>query len=153
MQADGSTPTTGPQQPPEVGLVAYFRGLTTQILATLSDVIARHDDYGDEYADDVDPDANTPYRDTPEGDDVGHQSGPEPEPSAPLLQDEDRNAQSGLSENTDPVSITTADMTNMGLDIWSPADRVFVEELARMWWGREARVDTARFRCCGVAVL
>lgn len=151
MQADGSASGLGPQQQPlEVGLVAYFRGLTTQILATVSDVIARHDDDGDEYANTFPDDEDTPYHDD---EDLTHQSGPEPEPSAPLLRGEDRNAPSDSPENTDPVVITTADMTTMGLDIWSPADRVFVEELAKTWWGREARVDTARFRCCGVAVL
>lgn len=38
------------------------------------------------------------------------------------------------------VEITTHDMTQMGLDIWSSADRSFVEELVMLWWGRRVVV-------------
>jgi hypothetical protein len=51
------------------------------------------------------------------------------------------------------VTITVADMAEMGLDVWSAADRIFVEELVSLWWGRAAKVDSARIRCCGISVL
>lgn len=55
--------------------------------------------------------------------------------------------------NDDPVTITIADMAEMGLDVWSATDRIFVEELVSLWWGRPAHVDSARIRCCGISIL
>lgn len=145
------------KEPPEVALVAYFRGLTTQIFVTLSDVIARHDDDGVDH----EPEDNLvgpAYQDDPDDECepsavIARQSTQDDEGRSPLLQSDNRNQGNSVSGANDPVTITTADMTEMGLDIWSAADRVFVEELARVWWGREARVDTARVRCCGVTIL
>lgn len=54
---------------------------------------------------------------------------------------------------TEPVEITSTDMTQMGLDVWSSADRAFVEELVLLWWGRTAVVRGGRVECCGVRVL
>jgi Domain of unknown function (DUF4484) len=51
------------------------------------------------------------------------------------------------------VEITPEDMTQMGLDVWSAADRAFVEELVPLWWGRDAVVRGGRIECCGVRVL
>lgn len=145
------------KQPPEIALVAYFRRLTTQIFVTLSDVIARHDNEDLDTLPDDDL-ANPPYQDDDDDDD-GH------EPSAVLarqsIQDDDNSPllpsrdRSHKDESTSdgPVKITSEDMTEMGLDAWSATDRIFIEELARLWWRREARVDTARIRCCGVTIL
>ena len=41
----------------------------------------------------------------------------------------------------------------MGLDVWSQADREFVEELVALYWGRRAEVQVARVECCGVRIL
>jgi hypothetical protein len=57
------------------------------------------------------------------------------------------------SGNDDPVTITIADMAEMGLDVWSATDRIFVEQLVTLWWGRQAHVDSARIRCCGISIL
>lgn len=51
------------------------------------------------------------------------------------------------------VAVTPADMAAMGLDSWSEADRVFVQELALLWWGREVVVNGARITCCGIPIL
>lgn len=145
------------QQPPEVALVAYFRRLTAQIFVILADVIARHDDDGQDH--DQEPhglSANDSYQDDPDEDED------ENNPTTQANDDGDRSPLLNQSSDTDPskppetkdtITITTEDMTEMGLDIWSAADRVFVEELVRLWWGRQARVDCARIRCCGVTIL
>lgn len=142
------------QQPPEVALVAYFRRLTAQIFVILADVIARHDDdgqdhdqeshgqsVGDSYRDDLDEDENNST--TQANDD-----------RSPLLNQQTTDIDPSKPPKTKAtVTITTEDMTEMGLDIWSAADRVFAEELVRLWWGRQARVDCARIRCCGITIL
>ncbi|KAL4880204.1 hypothetical protein BJY04DRAFT_191906 [Aspergillus karnatakaensis] len=135
--------TQTPLQPPEIALVAYFRQLTTQIFATLSDVIARQDDetgtsvqegiipYEEEAADDTTPQEPTADDETP----LLHQI----DSSTPMLKD--------------AVVISAEDMAEMGLDTWSAADRIFVEELVRTWWGRNAYVDSVRIRCCGISLI
>ncbi|OJJ45579.1 hypothetical protein ASPZODRAFT_133418 [Penicilliopsis zonata CBS 506.65] len=151
------------QQPPEVALVAYFRRWTTQIFVTLADAIARHD--GDE--EDADPAITPePYEDEPDETQDGDDGDDDPATFAPPEEGTDtvpllerqtpEQAELEQSENlndNDPVKITTADMTDMGLDIWSATDRVFVEQLVLLWWGRRAYVDGARIRCCGIPIL
>ncbi|KAE8389908.1 hypothetical protein BDV23DRAFT_156365 [Aspergillus alliaceus] len=149
-------PSDTPRQPPEIAIVAYFRRMTTQLFVTLSDAIARHDSQNasDEEVEPNDDD-HIPYEDDP-GDDfeppvtIGRQSTREDDRS-PLLQEE---PSSGSSRGKDePIKITTEDMAEMGLDVWSAADRIFVEELVRCWWGRKAYVDCARIRCCGISII
>lgn len=127
-------------QPPEIALVAYFRRMTSQIFSTLVDVIARNDE-GDGY---------DSYTDEPVS--ISRSVGDE----SPLLRQ--RGGGSSRRDSTpesesDVVTISVADMAEMGLDVWSAPDRIFVEELVGLWWGREARVDCARIRCCGISVL
>ncbi|KAJ5970239.1 uncharacterized protein N7479_000157 [Penicillium vulpinum] len=149
------------QQLPEIALVAYFRRLTSQIFVTLAGAIARYDN-------DLDDDAynDAPYID--EDDDIdaslsmSRQSIYGDEGNSPLLRQ--RSSVSGSPSRSsraghrhsgadDPVTITVADMAEMGLDVWSATDRVFVEELVSLWWGRGAKVDSARIRCCGISIL
>ncbi|KAE8351267.1 hypothetical protein BDV28DRAFT_23144 [Aspergillus coremiiformis] len=149
-------PSDASHQPPEIAIVAYFRRMTTQIFVTLSDAIARHDSH-DASDEEVEPndDDHIPYEDDP-GDDlgppvtIGRQSIQEAD-RTPLLQEEP----SSSSPHSDdaPIKITTEDMAEMGLDVWSAADRIFVEELVHCWWDRKAYVDSARMRCCGVSIL
>ena len=159
------TPRNPPQEgqePLEVALVAYFRRLTSQIFVTLAGAIARYDsDFdGDAYND-------APYTD--EDDDLidaslsmSRQSIHGDEGNSPLLRQ--RSTASGSASHGlraghrdsgahETVTITVADMAEMGLDVWSATDRVFVEELVSLWWGRGAKVDSARIRCCGISVL
>lgn len=149
------------QQPAEVALVAYFRRLTSQIFVTLAGAIARYDS-------DLDDDAynDAPYIDEDYDTDaslsMSRQSIHGDEGSSPLLRQ--RSSVSGSASHGsraghrdsgahDVVTITVADMAEMGLDVWSATDRIFVEELVSLWWGRGAKVDSARIRCCGISVL
>lgn len=162
IQAQEST------QPPEIALVAYFRRLTAQIFITLSDVVARHDSRNspddDEDDDEEIPEEDSiPYEDDPEDDEgpgpsltIGRQSTQEDDSRSPLLQQQTETGTRGTRasyDDSDPVKITSEDLTQMGLDIWSTADRLFVEELVHLWWGRKARVDSARIRCCGISII
>ncbi|KAL3469178.1 hypothetical protein BJX99DRAFT_241868 [Aspergillus californicus] len=148
-----------PTQPPEIALVAYFRQMTTQIFATLSDVIARQgvdeqdntDINSIPYQDEADNDAvyNDPDTDT-DNTTITRDQTQEDDYNTPLLD----HAQSGTQgADRDAVAITAEDMAEMGLDTWSAADRIFVEELVLMWWGRTAYVDNARIRCCGISLI
>ncbi|PYH45810.1 uncharacterized protein BP01DRAFT_415674 [Aspergillus saccharolyticus JOP 1030-1] len=165
-------PHQSAQQPPEIALVAYFRRLTTQIFITLSDVIARHDSRNLPDDNDDDDDNEPPYEDDNE-EEYDPEDEDDPEPSSLAIgrhspqADEDDSRRPLLSQqqpseirngsahphDSDPVKITSEDLTEMGLDVWSAADRVFVEELVLLWWGRRAYVDSARLRCCGVSLL
>jgi hypothetical protein len=53
----------------------------------------------------------------------------------------------------EPIEILQEDMTTMGLDIWSTADRIVVEELVKVWWGRTATFNRRRVECYGVRLL
>lgn len=50
------------------------------------------------------------------------------------------------------VFVSSEDMARMGLDIWSEADRHFVQELVEFYWGRNAEVQGAVVECCGVRI-
>lgn len=83
--------------------------------------------------------------------------------SAPLLRatqpEEDAKSEHEVADGVDDedlhpaVPLTSTDLTQMGLDIWSQADRVFAEEFVAVWWGRRAVVQGGRIECCGVRVL
>lgn len=146
-----------PTQPPEIALVAYFRQLTTQIFATLSDVIARQDDQNDTHPG---IDAATPYQDEADNtenvdDTVVNTQAPdeEDESISPLLDHNQHANPETQIPDKDSVTISAEDMAEMGLDTWSAADRIFIEELVRTWWGRDAYVDSARIRCCGISII
>ncbi|KAJ5226401.1 hypothetical protein N7468_007626 [Penicillium chermesinum] len=142
------------QEPPEVAMVAYFRRLTTQIFFTLAGAIARHDNDstpGDEFAG---AHTDSPTLNEPEDEDADF-------PSLLLRQRASTNTSNlrtsdwgkGEPETEEPITITVADMAEMGLDVWSAADRVFAVDLVALWWGRAAYVDSARIRCCGLSIL
>ena len=163
QQQQQQQPQQPQQQPAEVALVAYFRRVTAQIFIILADAIARQDADGPQPPD-VDTDADTathqPYRDNPTPDETEAQQADDDNDRAPLLPPTDnarKNATPAMppsgDADADVVIITTEDMTQMGLDVWSVTDRVFVEELVSLWWGRRARVDSARIRCCGITIL
>lgn len=155
------------QEPPEVALVAYFRRLTTQIFFTLAGAIARHDT-DDREGDIEDGNGDAPYTDDLGDEDadlslsMSRQSILSDEGNTPLLRQRSHATHSsgrgyGSSRDStgtdDPITITIADMAEMGLDVWSVTDRIFVEELVSLWWGRAAYVDSARIRCCGISIL
>ena len=57
-----------------------------------------------------------------------------------------------LLAKKEAVFVAREDMARMGLDVWSQADRKFVEELVALYWGRRAEVQGARVECCGVRI-
>ncbi|KAF1995593.1 hypothetical protein P154DRAFT_623842 [Amniculicola lignicola CBS 123094] len=50
------------------------------------------------------------------------------------------------------LSITKDDISRIGLDTWSEADKAFVEQFLWMYFGRRAQVTGASLDCCGVRV-
>ncbi|GAM35471.1 hypothetical protein TCE0_017r03833 [Talaromyces pinophilus] len=136
------------EQPREIALIAYFRRLTTLIFTTVADAVARQDAIDEsceilpagEYRDD--PDESDDAEIEGEHFSVEHDTNPLlPTPS------------NDKAEALPAVSITSTDISEMGLDMWSATDRVFMEELLQVWWGRRADVNGVRIRCCGIPIL
>ena len=125
----------------ELAIVSYFHRLTNAIFGTVSNAIAKSD--GDDLWERAGVDAE----------DDGAESGQE---EAAAVVDGEINEDGALLSTNAPnnvVEITQEDLISMGLDIWSSSDRTFVEDLVRMWWGREAAVKGGRIECCGVQIL
>lgn len=131
-------------QPREIALIAYFRRLTTLIFTTLADAVARQDaiDATDEFT------ATGEYHDDPDGDAESFSADRDTNPLLPATTDIH-----GKEEDLPHVSITSSDISEMGLDMWSATDRVFIEELLQIWWGRRADINGTRIRCCGIPIL
>lgn len=132
-------------QPQEVALIAYFRRLTSQIFTTLSDAVARQDaDETEEH-----------YRDeaAEDDDETVLISRPSTQDDHIALLSESQRCRVNQDGDLEPVAITAEDMAHMGLDVWSEADRIFVDQLLELWWGRKARVDGTRITCCGIRIL
>ena len=51
------------------------------------------------------------------------------------------------------VCIGGEDLTRMGLDVWSDADKKFVEDVVALYWGRKADVQGGTVDCCGVRIV
>lgn len=58
----------------------------------------------------------------------------------------------GQPSSNGDVFVSSEDMARMGLDIWSEADRHFVQELVEFYWGRNAEVQGAVVECCGIRI-
>lgn len=144
--------------PKEIAMVAYFHRLTSLIFTTISDAISRQDGEDvrrDEYQDEDGDEDGQGNRDEGEQDEedrlggaangtaVASEAGPNE--SRPLMGEE--------RDEDETVELTREDMTMMGLDVWSAADRKFVEELVVLWWGRRAVVQGGRIQCCGVRII
>jgi hypothetical protein len=56
-------------------------------------------------------------------------------------------------EETEPAMyVANADMVRMGLDVWSPHDHAFIEDVAREYFGRGAQVEGASIDVCGIRI-
>lgn len=146
----------GANPPQEVAIVTYFRRLTTQIFTVISDAIGRHDG-ADMDADETEtstpftPDHDEYDGEEDEEDDTAHlASSAAGDPSEALLPS---SARCETYDDEKPVPITTEDITEMGLDPWSEADRAFAEALCGLWFQRTAQVQGAKIRCCGIPIL
>ncbi|KAI9660538.1 MAG: hypothetical protein M1821_009889 [Bathelium mastoideum] len=130
----------------ELGLVAYFQGMTAGLVEGLAGVVAR--EVGEEEG---------------EGEDVstrdwahGHGQGHGGEEGGEEAATEDGSVEGGEEvheEELEPVTVGADDLAKLGLDSWSAADKAFVEEVVPLWFGREADVKTSGIECCGVRIL
>ncbi|KAK6605653.1 hypothetical protein H4I95_05459 [Botrytis cinerea] len=129
----------------EMGIIAYFHRLTTQILTCLSDIIDASDSDDEREDDQI----------------HSHSS------SSPLINRGSRNNSGGggggahaiddssLEEEGDGMScvyISSEDMERMGLDVWSAGDYMFVEGIVREYFGRKAKIEGRGVDICGVRI-
>lgn len=121
-----SAPTTEGESQQEMALIAYFHRLTTQILSTLSDIIDSTDS-DDEREDDRSPLTPTPHT----LDECGDEE---------------------VEDTSSAMFVTSQDMTRMGLDEWSVGDHAFVEEVAKAYFGRRAKVEGRNVDVCGIRI-
>lgn len=57
------------------------------------------------------------------------------------------------NDESDPAMyVTGTDMVRMGLDIWSPNDHKFVEDMTREYFGRRAQVEGESVDICGIRI-
>lgn len=71
-------------------------------------------------------------------------------------QDESQVDEAALLNEEEPqaiVYIGGEDLTRMGLDIWSDADKKFIEDVVELYWGRKADVRGGTIDCCGVRII
>jgi hypothetical protein len=104
----------------EMAIIAYFHRLTTQILATLSDIVDATD------SDDEREDEHEALH---------------------RVQDD------GPADETGPaVYVSSSDVARMGLDQWSSTDHAFIEDVAKDYFGRRARVEGRNVDVCGIRI-
>jgi hypothetical protein len=136
--------------PQEIALVSYFQRLTSLIFTTVSDAISRQDGEGVRRDSDVETNG---CRDT-ETDETAVDEDADADADQVATDDNDTQPLlNGGQGQDEPIEILHEDMATMGLDIWSTTDRIFVEELVKLWWGRTADVKGGRVECCGVRLL
>jgi hypothetical protein len=58
----------------------------------------------------------------------------------------------GADDDEESMTITKDDISRIGLDTWSEADKAFVQEFLWMYFGRRAEVDGANLECCGLRI-
>ncbi|CAI6336725.1 unnamed protein product [Periconia digitata] len=56
------------------------------------------------------------------------------------------------NEDEEVVVVDKEDLSRMGLDTWSEADRAFLSEFVWMWFGRIIEVRGTSIDCCGVRI-
>lgn len=115
----------------EMAVIAYFHRLTSLIFRVLAEII-----------------------DPSDIDLIDGQPSEEPSQHGPIgvagVESEEDEA---LMAEKEAIFVGTEDMARMGLDVWSQADRKFVEDLVALYWGRKAEVQGAKVECCGVRIL
>lgn len=136
----------------EMGIIAYFHRLTSQILTILSDIIDASDS-DDEREDDHNHNSSSPLLHRGSGSSgigvgglttIGNTSGDATNEAVDEGEDDD----DGLS----CVYISSTDIERMGLDVWSAGDYVFVEEIVREYFGRRAKIEGRGVDICGVRI-
>lgn len=138
MSANGMFKSPGAGMAEDVGLemalVAYFHRFTSLMFRVLAEVVDRGNGLESEFHDDNEIGSDDAGLQEAIGADSGAEEGE-------ML----------LRENG-KVYVSGEDLTRMGLDVWSESDHKFVEELIRLYWGREVIVEGGRVECCGIRV-
>jgi len=110
----------------EMAIIAYFHRLTSQLLSAFSDIIDSEDSDDERQAEQ-------------------HQL---LQPNTP--RSEERGG--GDEDLGPPVYVNSTDLARMGLDVWSASDLEYVEDLARLWFGRRAEVEGKNLDVCGIRI-
>ncbi|KAG6039305.1 hypothetical protein E4U41_003003 [Claviceps citrina] len=164
-----------PEARTELAIIAYFHRLTTQMLSVLTDLVDNNNNNTTTTDEAVLP--RTPYRDDSDSD---SESDPDPDPDPDPAPDSDQDQQH--PEHTPPqdeeadhlpllplppphndpppgrepttaLTVDTHSLETMGLDVWSPADSAFVEDLMGLYFGRRAVVERGKgVEICGLRV-
>ncbi|KAF2085460.1 hypothetical protein K490DRAFT_75097 [Saccharata proteae CBS 121410] len=71
---------------------------------------------------------------------------------ADVVEGVDEAVEAGEGVVDDMVRVHGEDVTRMGLDVWSEADRAFVRDVLELYWGRRAEVHGASVECCGIKI-
>lgn len=64
----------------------------------------------------------------------------------------DQQGERDADEDGDALIIDRHDLSRMGLDSWSEADRAFVQEFGSLYFGRTVGVKGSEVDCCGLRV-
>ena len=72
------------------------------------------------------------------------------QPMADIVEDADDETEEGIADSA--ISVSSDDVRAMGLDNWSTADKEFVNGAMELYFGREAVIEQAGTRICGVNV-
>lgn len=109
----------------ELAIIAYFHRLTTQMLSILVDIVDASDEaYPNDSLED----------DSPSDEDEG----------LPRIRTND--------SDTGSVLVDSRSIEDMGLDVWSASDGVFVQELLATYFGRRGQIEGKGVEVCGVRV-
>lgn len=64
----------------------------------------------------------------------------------------ERSDDDETEEDDGTLLVDKGDVSRLGLDTWSEADRAFLSEFSWMWCGRVVEVRSASVDCCGVRI-
>lgn len=70
-----------------------------------------------------------------------------------LTSTEDEESATRLKDKEGALGLSKADISHLGLDIWSAGDVAFVKDLVLQHFGREVEMQSTSIECCGVRVL
>lgn len=72
------------------------------------------------------------------------------QPLADIVEEADDDTEEGIAESA--ISVSSDDIRAMGLDNWSTFDKEFVKGAMELYFGREAVIEQAGTRICGVKI-
>ncbi|KAL8414236.1 hypothetical protein RB594_005456 [Gaeumannomyces avenae] len=126
----------------ELATIAYFRRLTTQIIAVVADMVESGEDDDDD-------------EDEREGDLTMASAGDSETEDTGLLR-RSEGTDNNMDDRNDglngSVSIDSDALTRMGLDVWSNGDVAFVRAFTPLYFSRRAKVESKCVEVCGLRV-